>query len=109
AMDSALAVGVVTDPINPPGAWQRADGPIGVVDLGGPIPQPGEYAGLRVFAGYAGWSAGQLESEIDEGAWLVLTAEVDDLVSPVPERLWSEVLRRQKGETRFWSTLPADP
>lgn len=108
SMDSALAVGVVTDVTSRPIGWRQMSGRVGLVDLDGPRPVGGELLGLRVFAGYAGWTAEQLEQEIEEGAWLVLPAEEGDLISPAPERLWSEVLRRQKGETRFWSTLPDD-
>ena len=38
----------------------------------------------RIFLGYAGWSAGQLESELEEESWLVLPAELDDLFSDDP-------------------------
>ncbi|RYJ01834.1 MAG: YqgE/AlgH family protein, partial [Actinomycetales bacterium] len=60
----------------------------------GQPPAAGRLQGLRVFAGYAGWSGGQLEGEVAEGAWVVVDARDDDLVSPQPELLWSEVLRR---------------
>src|SRR6186997_2549432 len=33
----------------------------------------------RVFVGYAGWSAGQLESELEEESWFVVPAEPEDL------------------------------
>ncbi|GAA3544570.1 UPF0301 protein [Aeromicrobium flavum] len=108
-MDSALAVGVVTDMAMRPLGWRQTDGRVGLVDLDGPRPAGGELVGLRVFAGYAGWSPDQLEAEIAEGAWIVLPAQEGDLISPAPERLWAEVLRRQRGEVRFWANLPEDP
>lgn len=113
AMDSALALGVIARPQDPHGApplgWRQMSGRVGLVDLEGPLPGNGEFAGLRVFAGYAGWGPGQLESEVGEGAWLVVEAFDADLISPQPETLWREVLRRQDDEVRFWTTYPDDP
>src|SRR5262249_16998779 len=43
---------------------------------------------VRVFAGYAGWGGGQLESEIDQGAWWVVDADTTDAMSDDPENLW---------------------
>ena len=63
----------------------------------------------RVFVGYAGWSAGQLESELEEESWLVLPAEPDDLFSDDPDGLWSTVLRRQGGPYALLSLMPPDP
>ena len=34
----------------------------------------GELRSVRVYAGYAGWGAGQLEDELDEQSWVVLPA-----------------------------------
>jgi putative transcriptional regulator len=64
---------------------------------------------IRVFAGYAGWGAGQLEDEIEEGGWFVVDAEPGDPLSPAPERLWATVLRRQKGTLALFAAYPADP
>ena len=64
---------------------------------------------LRVYAGYAGWSPGQLESEIDEGAWYVVAAEPGDVFAPDPDALWRIVLRRQEGDLAFLATYPDDP
>jgi putative transcriptional regulator len=63
----------------------------------------------RVFLGYAGWGAGQLESELEEESWLVLPAEPDDLFSDDPDGLWSSVLRRQGGPYALLSLMPPDP
>lgn len=112
AMDSALAVGVLPDPepeVGPPLGWRRMDGRVGLVDLEGPPPGTGVLRGVRVFAGYAGWSSGQLEDELAEGAWLVAEARDNDLLSPQPETLWREVLLRQDGDLRYWATFPDDP
>lgn len=63
---------------------------------------------VRVFRGYAGWGTGQLESEIDEGAWLVLDAEIGDVFSDRPETLWYDVLRRQPGRLSWLALAPDD-
>jgi putative transcriptional regulator len=83
---------------------------LGLVDLDAP---PGllapAIAKLRVYAGYAGWGVGQLQAEIDEGAWYVVSAELSDAFCAEPERLWPAVLRRQGGELAYVATYPDDP
>lgn len=64
---------------------------------------------LRVFAGYAGWSAGQLEGEVEEGAWWVVDPLPDDAFSARPQGLWGRVLRRQGPPLALAATLPDDP
>jgi putative transcriptional regulator len=66
-------------------------------------------ARAKVFSGYAGWGPGQLEDELDEGAWVIEDARVDDVFSPEPEMLWRDVLRRKGGEFVMLSTMSADP
>jgi putative transcriptional regulator len=114
ATNSALALAHVPGTDEPVG-WHPLDGApavarLGLVDLDAP---PGliapAIASLRVYAGYAGWSAGQLQAEIDEGAWYVVHAQQDDAFSPDPERLWPAVLRRQGGELAYVATYPDDP
>jgi putative transcriptional regulator len=63
---------------------------------------------LRVFAGHAGWSAGQLDGELAEGAWFVLAGSPADVFSPGPAELWRGVLRRQPAPLVYLSTYPAD-
>ena len=109
--DSALAVGVL-DPSasDAPLGWRMMHGRVGLVDLDTPAEVlAGALRGMRVFAGYAGWSPGQLEAEIEAGGWLVLDALDDDVLTPEPEQLWSQVLRRQQGDLRLLATCPPDP
>jgi putative transcriptional regulator len=63
----------------------------------------------RVFVGYAGWGAGQLEAEIDEGAWLIADASAGDVFDPEPSTLWARVMRRQPGRLKLLSSFPDDP
>ena len=63
----------------------------------------------RVFAGYAGWSAGQLDDELEADGWILAQAERED-VFEAGEELWADVLRRQGGSYyRLLATMPADP
>jgi putative transcriptional regulator len=64
---------------------------------------------LRIFAGYAGWSPGQLAAELEVGAWYVVDAEPGDAFTDTPDRLWRSVLRRQQGWLAVASTAPHDP
>ena len=74
---------------------------------------PGELAdGLRrsrVFAGHSGWSAGQLEAELEEGSWIVVGARVDDVFAPDPDELWGEALERKGGAFALLARMPDDP
>ena len=64
---------------------------------------------VRVFSGYAGWSPGQLEEELEQGAWIALDATDQDVVSTDPEQLWRTVLARQQGLLRALADFPDDP
>jgi putative transcriptional regulator len=64
---------------------------------------------LRVFAGHAGWTAGQLDSELGEGAWFVVECLASDVFSGEPAGLWRQVLLRQPPPLRFVSSYPRDP
>jgi putative transcriptional regulator len=74
--------------------------------------EPDDVEGIvraRVFAGYAGWGAGQLEGELHEDAWLIVAAQPGDVFHEEPERLWEDVLRRLGPAFAMMRTMPADP
>lgn len=109
SLDSALGVAVIPGDEGPLG-WRRVYGAIGLVDLDTPPELLAAALGsLRIFAGYAGWGPGQLESELAEGAWYVVESEPGDVSSPRPESLWRAVLRRQRSELAMIATYPDDP
>lgn len=67
-------------------------------------------SGLRVFAGYAGWSTGQLAAEIAEGAWACVASRPADVVATVGgPQLWRRVLQRQTGALGVLRGATADP
>jgi putative transcriptional regulator len=112
--NSALALALARGDDEPLG-WRSLEGShltsrIGLVDLEAPPELLADgISSLRVFAGYAGWGPGQLQAEIEEGAWYVLAGEPTDAFLAEPERLWPEVLRRQGGEFAIVATYPDDP
>jgi len=63
----------------------------------------------RVFAGYSGWGAGQLEDELEESSWIVVPAVPDDAFAPDPDELWRTVLHRKGGKFALIATMPYDP
>ena len=104
-----LAIGRLREEA-PATGWTPITDVLGLVDLdGSPADLWGDIVGLRVFSGYAGWSAGQLEAEIAEQAWFVVDAAPADPFDPEPTDLWEQVLRRQGGDFSTFATGPGDP
>ena len=108
--EGALAVALLRSGDDAPVGFREVLGRLGLVDLDTP-PElvDGSLEGLRIFAGYAGWAAGQLAAEIEEGSWYVVPAEAGDVFRLDPSGLWRDVLRRQPGDLAWHSTRPADP
>jgi putative transcriptional regulator len=63
---------------------------------------------VKMFAGYAGWSPGQLEEEIKRKAWLTHPASLDLVFDASPEQLWQRILRDKGWEYRLLSQMPED-
>jgi putative transcriptional regulator len=63
----------------------------------------------RVFAGYAGWGAGQLEAEVANEDWILEPANADDAFTAEPDELWRDVLRRKGGIYELVSRMPEEP
>jgi putative transcriptional regulator len=64
---------------------------------------------LRLFAGYAGWTAGQLESELKRKAWLTHPASLDLVFREDPTALWQLILKKKGGwQYRLLAEGPED-
>lgn len=92
--DAVLALGRSGDP-------PLADLGVGLVDLTG---APADDS--RLFRGYAGWGPGQLDGELEAGAWFVVDAAPEDPLTGQPEALWRAVLARRGG---LYTTAVEDP
>lgn len=90
--------------------FNRVASGVGTVDLSvGPEALRPGVMNLRVFAGYAGWSPGQVEKEISTGSWFVFDALPGDPFASRPDDLWPMVLRRQGGLMAAIAHYPSDP
>jgi putative transcriptional regulator len=110
-LDAAIAVASLAGggETDTPSGFQPLTGSLGLIDLDrSPHDFLGRLAALRVYAGYTGWGADQLDGEIAEGSWHVVPAVEADLFSSTPDRLWADVLRRQPPPLSMLATLPED-
>ncbi len=107
--NGAICLASVDGSEEPPG-WRRLFDNVGLLHLDTPVELvAGAYAGLRIFAGYAGWAPGQLESELARDAWFVAPARHDDIFGVDQTDLWQRVLRRQGPDVAVYSTWTDDP
>ena len=87
----------------------KVHGSLALVDLDAdPDLMAPRLRGLRVFAGYAGWTDGQLADEIQRGDWVVTPALPDDVLAPPGTDLWGRILRRQGMPLALLATYPLD-
>jgi putative transcriptional regulator len=101
APESIVALGDFEDPGE---AGTQVIGSLGTLDPDG---DNESLRRLRVFAGYAGWGPGQLDGELEQDAWIVQAADLED-----PFRsgdIWSDALGRKGGRYRLMATMPAHP
>jgi putative transcriptional regulator len=63
---------------------------------------------IRMFAGYAGWSPGQLEDEMKRKAWLTHPATLQLVFDVAPEELWQKILRDKGGKYKLLAQMPED-
>jgi len=83
----------------------------GVGFLTGAIPSDSrpDVIRARVFAGYSGWGPGQLEAEMEQGAWILETATEDDVFTAAPDTLWRRILERKGPDYAGLARIPFDP
>lgn len=64
---------------------------------------------VKMFAGYAGWSPGQLEDEMKRKAWLTHPASLELVFATSPDKLWPVILQSKGGwKNRLLSQMPED-
>ena len=64
---------------------------------------------VKMFAGYAGWSPGQLENEMKRKSWLTFPASLELVFDTPPEQLWQKILKSKGGwRNKLLSQMPDD-
>ena len=63
---------------------------------------------VKLFAGYAGWSPGQLDAELERNAWLTHPASLDLVFNTKPQELWQKVLSQKGPRYRLLAQSPED-
>jgi len=123
------------DDNSPIASWTESSQPPSTIFLGGPVepngyicmtPDSASLSGLRsvdiesispvhldrphrVYRGYSGWAAGQLEDEVTFKSWYVVESRSTDLLTKSPDTLWNDVLQRQDGPLKKLGMFPLDP
>jgi len=65
---------------------------------------------VRFFIGYSGWSAGQLQKEIKEHAWIVANVDtIEDLMNVNITDLWKHYMNKLGKKYKIMSDFPIDP
>ncbi len=63
---------------------------------------------VKVFAGYAGWSPGQLDDEMKRDTWLTHPATIEHVFYPKPDDLWKLILAEKGWKYRLIADAPDD-
>jgi putative transcriptional regulator len=63
---------------------------------------------IKIFAGYAGWSPGQLDDEMRRKAWLTHPASLDLVFNEKPEVLWPQILKEKGWRYKLLAESPED-
>lgn len=109
--NSALCLGVARQGASVDGikGVRRLAGRVVLVDLDtDPQTLAPHIEGVRIFAGYAGWSAGQLDGELNNDDWMVVSAHPRDILAPAGTDMWASVLRRQPLPMALLATHPIE-
>lgn len=63
---------------------------------------------IKIFSGYSGWSASQLEEEIQRKVWTVVDVYNLDYTLPNDQTLWKSIMQNLGGEYLLWANAPED-
>jgi putative transcriptional regulator len=100
---------VTPPPVTPPPVTALF-GPVCAIDLDGDLASLATLVEqVRLFAGHSGWGPGQLEDELEDGGWFVADSLPADVFTTRPDRLWQDVLRRQRPGLAMLAFFPDDP
>ena len=63
---------------------------------------------IRFFLGYSGWTAGQLDYELENNSWLVSDIRPTQIIRPSHD-LWQQTVKKMGAPYQIWTTFPENP
>ena len=78
----------------------------GLLELGESFSQSQQ---VKIFAGYSGWSPGQLDAEMKRDTWLTHPASLELVFNTEAEKLWPAILKEKGWQYRLLAEGPDDP
>ncbi len=64
---------------------------------------------IRFFAGYSGWGAGQLESEMKRNSWAITQTSGENIFLSEPDKLWKNLVKKLGHDYFMWQKFPKNP
>lgn len=64
---------------------------------------------VRLFAGYSGWSKGQLAGEMQGESWIRHPASAGKVFTLASDAFWRDILREKGGRFKVLANYPVDP
>jgi putative transcriptional regulator len=64
---------------------------------------------FHTYIGYAGWGAGQLEHEVELGAWHIMPADAGTVFHADPDSVWPRLIRRTETQIAWIPGIPRLP
>ena len=63
----------------------------------------------RFFMGYSGWGKQQLQTELEQNAWIIAKPNLQLIFQVQPDQLWREILKNMGGKFKVFANFPTDP
>ncbi|MBK1897807.1 YqgE/AlgH family protein [Chryseobacterium paridis] len=63
---------------------------------------------VKIFSGYSGWTANQLDDEVQRKMWTVVDIYNLDYTLPNDQTLWKSIMQNLGGEYLLWANSPED-
>ncbi|MEI6821092.1 MAG: YqgE/AlgH family protein [Bacteroidota bacterium] len=64
---------------------------------------------IRFFIGYSGWTANQLEEELENNSWVVTRTNVKAVLKTKAEQVWNNIVLSLGEDYAHWVNFPVDP
>lgn len=64
---------------------------------------------IRFFLGYSGWSANQLNEELEIDSWVVVENNFPNILDANDTTLWKDHMIKLGGEHLIWANAPVNP